>query len=211
MCRQGGDDVAFHWWRFVRRSEFPMPELIHRDLERVLFTEAQILSRVGELAREIERDYKGKALTILALMNGSVHFVSDLMRRLNLPVHLECVSVSSYHGATTSSGVVSVNQSVLPPLKGRDVLLLDDILDSGATLEVLAARLRQEAASVSSCVLLRKKRARDHSIVPEYVGFEIEDEFVVGYGLDFKGYYRNLPMIGVLKREVITRGECGGE
>jgi hypoxanthine phosphoribosyltransferase len=171
------------------------------DLERVIFREEEIAARLDQLAVQITEDYRGKDLTVLAILNGSLIFMSDLLRRIPLPLQLDCLRVKSYFGGTVSSGRVQFDHAALPQVQDRHVLLLDDILDSGNTLAAITGTIRLEAAplSVKSCVLLRKKKKRSLSIVADYVGFDIEDEFVVGYGLDYQERYRNLPYIGVLK------------
>jgi hypoxanthine phosphoribosyltransferase len=174
------------------------------DLERVLFDEATIHRRLDELAARISADYAGHELTVVAILNGSVILLADLLRRIPLPLTLDCLSVASYHGATKSVGELVFRQVSLPDIAGRHVLILDDILDSGVTLATIREKL--EAAgplSVRICVLLKKKRARVSPVEPDYVGFEIADEFVVGYGLDYMERYRNLPCIGVLRKELI--------
>ena len=171
------------------------------DIERTLFHEQTILRRLDELGEQITRDYEGRDLTVIAVLNGSILFVADLMRRIQLPLRLDCISVSSYHGGTESSGSVTFDQTSLPDVSGRHVLILDDILDTGRTLHAIRRRLHDEAAamSVRICVLLRKEKVRAEELDADYVGFDIGDEFVVGYGLDYREQYRNLPFIGVLK------------
>ncbi len=174
------------------------------DVARILFHEQTILSRLDEIAREITTEYDGKELTVIAVLNGSLIFTADLLRRIPLPLQLDCLSVASYHGGTESSGVVTFDQLSLPQVDGRHVLIVDDILDSGRTLHAICAKLRAEArpASVRICVLLRKEKPRAEELDAHYVGFEIGDEFVVGYGLDYLKHYRNLPFIGVLRPEI---------
>jgi len=176
------------------------------DLERVLFDEPAIQRRLDEIAAQISEDYRDRELTIIAVLNGSLMFMADLLRRIPLPLKLDCLSVASYHGQTQTSGELIFKQIALPDVMDRHVLLLDDILDSGATLSAIRARV--EAAkprSIRICVLLQKKKRRQQPVKADYVGFEIEDEFVVGYGLDFMERYRNLPCIGVLQKELIAR------
>lgn len=171
------------------------------DLKRVLYREEEIVARLDQLAVQITEDYRGKDLTVLAILNGSLIFMSDLLRRIPLPLQLECLRVKSYYGGTVSTGRVEFDHAALPLIQGRHVLLLDDILDSGNTLAAIIETIRLEARplSLKSCVLLRKMKKRSLSIEADYVGFDIEDEFVVGYGLDYQERYRNLPFIGVLK------------
>ncbi|HEX7194752.1 MAG TPA: hypoxanthine phosphoribosyltransferase [Chthoniobacterales bacterium] len=170
-------------------------------LKRVLFREEEIAARLDQLAAEITEDYRGKELSVLAVLNGSLIFMADLLRRIPLPLRLDCLRVKSYHGGTVSTGRVEFDHSALPDIDGRHVLLLDDILDSGHTLAAIieTIRISTHPLSIKSCVLLRKLKERSRPIEVDYVGFDIEDEFVVGYGLDYREQYRNLPLIGVLE------------
>jgi hypoxanthine phosphoribosyltransferase len=174
---------------------------MREDVENILFHESTILVRLDELAAQITRDYSDKELTVVAVLNGSLWFMADLLRRIPLPLRVDCLSVSSYHGGTESSGLVTFDQTSLPDIDGRHVLILDDILDSGRTLHAICAKLMAEAKplSLKSCVLLAKRKRRAVETEADYVGFEIGDEFVVGYGLDYKERYRNLPFVGVLR------------
>jgi len=174
------------------------------DIETILFHEQTILSRLDEVAARITDDYRGLPLTIVAVLNGSMIFMADLLRRIPLPLKIDALSVSSYHGGTQSSGTVTFHQDKLPDIDGRHVLVIDDILDTGLTLHAICEKLRSECrpASVECCVLLTKRKARSADAEAKYFGFEIGDEFVVGYGLDYDEHYRNLPFVGVLKREM---------
>jgi len=175
------------------------------DLETILFHEQTIHSRLDELAAQITEDYRGKELTVIAVLNGSLMFMADLLRRIPLPLKLDCLRVASYHGGIASSGTVTFHQLAMPDIDNRDVLILDDILDSGRTLDAICGRLRSERnpRSLRICVLLEKKVARSKELTADYVGFEIGNEFVVGYGLDYGEHYRNLPFIGVLREGVV--------
>lgn len=174
------------------------------DFERVLISGDAIAARLDELAHEIQRDYPRGPITVVVLMKGALVFAADLMRRLPRLLELECLNVASYHGATTSSGTVEFLDARMPDVRGRRVLVLDDILDTGRTLGAVVGALRGEGAEEVRCgVMLAKERVREHDIRAEYVGFRIEDEFVVGYGLDYRGRYRNLPYIATLRREVV--------
>ena len=176
------------------------------DLDRTLLDEATILARLDAIAAEISADYRDRELTVIAILNGSLIFMADLLRRIPLPLKLDCLSVASYHGGLQTSGEVIFRQVALPDIQDRDVLLLDDILDSGNTLAAIREKLSTAGPrSVRVCVLLRKKKVRQRPVDADYVGFEIEDEFVVGYGLDYMERYRNLPCIGVLRKELITQ------
>jgi hypoxanthine phosphoribosyltransferase len=176
------------------------------DIDRILYHETTILSRLDEMAHAIAKDYEGKELTVVSILNGSFIFMADLLRRIPLPLQIDSWSVASYHG-TKSKGRIEFRQNSIADVTGRHVLILDDILDSGLTLRAIHDRLAAEsgAASIRSCVLLRKKLQRETATAADYVGFEIPDEFVVGYGLDYNEQYRNLPYIGILKEEAIRR------
>ena len=176
------------------------------DLERVLFDERTILRRLDEIAAQISNDYRDRELTVIAVLNGSLVFMSDLMRRIQLPLRLDCLSVASYHGKAETSGEVIFKQVAPPDVKGRHVLILDDILDSGHTLAAIRDKLETaHPRSIRVCVLLSKRKQRAREVDADYLGFEIEDEFVVGYGLDYDERYRNLPCIGVLRKELIVQ------
>jgi hypoxanthine phosphoribosyltransferase len=176
------------------------------EIRGVLFHESTIMSRLDEMAAEISADYGGKELTVVAVLNGSLMFGADLLRRLEMPLRLDCLSVSSYHGASTT-GVVTFNQLHLPDVQGRHVLILDDILDSGHTLHAIRDKLLTETKplSVKVCVLLRKDVPRQRELEADYVGFDIANEFVVGYGLDYMERFRNLPYISVISEEAIVK------
>jgi hypoxanthine phosphoribosyltransferase len=175
------------------------------DIETILFHEQTIFARLDELAAQIAEDYRGQELTVIAVLNGSFMFMADLLRRIPLPLKVDCLSVASYHGGTESSGTVTFDQHSLPDIDGRHVLILDDILDSGRTLHAVCEKLRAGCKPVSLriCVLLAKRKVRARELAADYVGFEIGDEFVVGYGLDYAERYRNLPFVGVLRADLI--------
>jgi hypoxanthine phosphoribosyltransferase len=175
---------------------------MQRDIERVLIDEAVIEKRLDGMAMEIERDFPDGTMVVVILLKGALVFAADLLRRIPRPLEIECLNVASYHGGMESSGKVDFLDRHFPEVKGRHVLLLDDILDTGRTLHAVSERLREEGAvRVHTGVLLAKDKRRAVEVDAEYIGFEIGDEFVVGYGLDFKGKYRNLPYVGVLKPE----------
>jgi len=177
------------------------------DLDRILFDEATIHRRLDELAARISHDYRDRELTVIAILNGSIILMADLLRRIPLPLELDCVSVASYHGDVKPSDELIFRQVSLPDVVGRHVLILDDILDSGVTLTSIREKVEAaEPSSVRTCVLLEKKKTRARVVDPDYVGFEIADEFVVGYGLDYMERYRNLPCIGVLRKDLIANG-----
>ena len=176
------------------------------DIDRVLFDGPAIHKRLDELAAQITADYPNRELTVIGILTGSLMFVSDLLRRIPLPLKLDCLSVASYHGKTQTSGEVVFTQLAVPDVAGRDVLILDDVLDSGHTLA--SVRKRVETAmprSIRVCVLLSKRKQRACVVDADYVGFEIDDSFVVGYGLDFMERYRNLPYVGVLRKELMEQ------
>jgi hypoxanthine phosphoribosyltransferase len=177
---------------------------MQENLERVLFDEQTILRRLDQIAAQIVTDYRERDLTVIAVLNGSLIFMADLLRRIPLPLKLDCLRVASYHGGTRTTGGVVFNQVALPDVTGRHILILDDILDSGVTLAAIGEKLRAaRPLSVKLCVLLRKQKIRLRPLEADYVGFDIRDEFVVGYGLDYQERYRNLPCIGVLRTELI--------
>ena len=176
---------------------------MYGDLDRVLFEEEQIATRLDSLAAQITADYQGLDLTVIAILNGSLIFMADLLRRIPLPLQLDCLRVRSYYSGMVSTGQVTFDPQTLPDLSERHVLLLDDILDSGHTLAAIidTMRIQVKPLSVRSCVLLRKIKQRARPVEADYVGFDIQDEFVVGYGLDYNEKYRNLSVIGVLRQE----------
>ena len=179
---------------------------MQEDLDRILFRETTILRRLDELAAQISKEYRERELTGIAVLNGSLIFMADLLRRIPLPLKLDCLSVASYHGKAQTSGEVIFKQIALPDVMDRHILILDDILDSGHTLAAIRDKLQTaKPRSIRVCVLLSKKKRRARHVDADYVGFEIEDEFVVGYGLDFMERYRNLPYIGVLRKELIAQ------
>lgn len=175
-----------------------------RDLDRVLIDEEVIRKRLDVMAEWILRDFPDDPLQVIVLMKGALVFAADLLRRIPRILDLECLNVASYHGGLESSGKVDIQMHPFPDVNGRHVLLLDDILDTGRTLAAVSDCLLQSGArSVRAAVLLAKDKVREVGGEADYVGFVIGDEFVVGYGLDYQGRYRNLPFVGVL-RETVT-------
>jgi hypoxanthine phosphoribosyltransferase len=162
----------------------------------VLISAERIRERVDELGAEIATDYDGKPLTVVGVLTGCLIFLADLIRRLNHPTHIALLQASSYRGTATTPGELIVRDELLPDLTGRHILLLDDILDTGRTISRLVAHLNDKgAASVKTCVLLRKIGRQQVVFTADYVGFTVPDKFVVGYGLDHDGAYRHLPFI----------------
>ena len=173
---------------------------MHEDIDRVLFTEERIRSRIGELGRQIAADYAGSTLHLMTMLKGGVVLISDLMRQIPLNLEIDFIQPSSYGQGTQSKGVVDIKLFPDTDLRGKRILLLDDILDTGRTLRRVAELMRERgAADLKICVLLDKKARRAVPIEADYVGFDVPDLFVVGYGLDFADRYRNLPYIGVLR------------
>ncbi len=165
----------------------------------ILISEAEILQRVKQLGNQIEADYQGKPLTIVAVLTGSLILLADLIRQIQLPLRVALLQASSYKGKTTEGGVLLINEAFAPDVQGRDVLLLDDILDTGHTLATLVERMKDRGAlSVKTAVLLRKVGRQEVHLEPDYCGFTIPNAFVVGYGLDYDDDYRHLPYVGVL-------------
>jgi hypoxanthine phosphoribosyltransferase len=177
------------------------------DLERILLPEARLAQRVREMAGEIAECYAGAAegLIIVPILSGSIIFLADLIRCLPFKMRIGMLTVSSYDGATTESRGATLMQPLKVDIAGRHVLLLDDILDTGNTLRMVGDHLRrQNPASLRTCVLLRKPAKAPPDLHVDFIGFDIEDVFVVGYGLDYNGLYRNRPDIGVLRRELYS-------
>jgi hypoxanthine phosphoribosyltransferase len=175
------------------------------DLEKVLLTEEQILSRLDELAQEIWKDYEGKDLLLVGVLKGAVMVMADLMRALPGSVPMDWMAVSSYGSGTKSSGVVRILMDLREDITDRHVLIVEDIIDSGLTLNWISNNLRsRKPASLEICTLLRKPEAAKVDISCRYVGFDIPNEFVVGYGLDYADHYRNLRCVGTLAPHVYS-------
>ncbi|MCX6921872.1 MAG: hypoxanthine phosphoribosyltransferase [Verrucomicrobia bacterium] len=183
-------------------SDARVPARWRKEVERILITEDQIARRIREMSRGIERDFAGRESVVVSLLNGTVMFLADLIRNLSLPLRLDFIGVSSY-GAGTESGELVFTKELRLDVRGRDVLLVDDILDTGKTLYCVRANLRAlKPRRIRTCVLLNKPARRVERVEADYVGFEIPDFFVVGYGLDYAERYRNLPFVGVLHPHV---------
>ena len=173
------------------------------DIKSVLITEEQLAAKVAEMGAQISKDYQGRKLIILGVLKGSVVFMSDLIRSITVPVEMDFMAVSSYGAGVKTSGVVKILKDLDRLIAGYDVLVVEDILDSGMTLSYLTELLRdRNPASIRIATLLDKPDRRKVDIKPDYVGFTIPDEFVVGYGLDYAELYRNLPYVGILSPSV---------
>ncbi|MFD2159297.1 hypoxanthine phosphoribosyltransferase [Rubritalea tangerina] len=177
---------------------------MHRDVEKILITEEEIRMRLDVLAQKVLIDFADEEIVVVILLKGALVFAADMCRRLPVPMTVECLNVASYHGDIKSSGKVEFLDAKLPEVGGKKVLVLDDILDTGLTMRAVIDRLGELGArEVRGCVLLNKLKVRDVECEADYKAFDIEDEFVIGYGLDYRGRFRNLPYVGVMKSEVI--------
>ncbi len=175
---------------------------MHDDIAEVLFSEEDIAKVVKRIGKEISEDYKDKNLFLVTVLKGSLVFMADLMREITIPCSIDFLAVSSYKNGTSTSGEVQVIKDLNCPLSDKDVLIVEDILDSGVTLSFLMKNLSaRNPKSIRLCTLLDKPERRKVDVHPQYVGMQVEDKFIVGYGLDFDEEYRNLPYIGVLKPE----------
>lgn len=177
--------------------------MMDQDILKVLYTEEEIAARIKELGEQMYEDFKGREPLFVSVLRGAFVFMADIVRACQLKSDVEFIAVSSYGSGTTSSGVVQITHDIQQDISGRDLIIIEDILDSGNTLNFLTQYfLTKGAKSVTICTLLDKPGRRTKAITADYVGFVIPDEFVVGYGLDYDQKYRNLPYIGVLKPEV---------
>jgi hypoxanthine phosphoribosyltransferase len=179
-----------------------VPPRWRKEVESILITDEQLARRIKALAREIERDFRGREMVVVSLLNGTVLFLADLIRYLNLPLRLDFIGVSSY-GSGTESGELVFTKELRLDVRGRDVLLVDDILDTGKTLSRVLPKLQAlKPRRIKTAILLDKPSRRVAKVHADYIGFEIPDLFVVGYGLDFAERYRNLPFVGVLHSHI---------
>ena len=170
------------------------------DVDKILLTEEEIKARVKELGQQITKDYEGKSLLLIGILKGSVPFMADLMRRIDTDVEIDFMSVSSYGSTTKSSGVVRILKDLDHSIEGKNVLIVEDIVDSGLTLSYLKkVLLGRKPASLRVCTMLDKPSRRKVEFTPDYCGFEVEDKFIVGYGLDYDQKYRQLPYISWIK------------
>ena len=169
---------------------------------RVLLTEQEVDARITEIGAQISKDYAGKAVHLVCVLKGGSFFMCELAKRITVPVSIDFMSVSRYGGGTSSSGVVKIVKDLDEPLEGKDVIVVEDIVDSGRTLNYLMAMLKERGpSSLSLCTLLDKPDRRVVDVKVDYTGYQIPDSFVVGYGLDYDQKYRNLPYIGVVEFE----------
>nr|WP_226986738.1 hypoxanthine phosphoribosyltransferase [Carboxydothermus hydrogenoformans] len=176
---------------------------LHQDIAEILISEEEIRAKVKELGQQISRDYAGQDLLLVGILRGAMLFMSDLMREIDIPINIDFMVVSSYGSGTTTSGEVRVLKDLDRGIEGRNVLLIEDIVDTGLTLNYLTKYLaNRHPKSLKVCTLLNKPSRRRVEVKVDYNGFIIPDKFVVGYGLDYNEYYRNLPYIGVLKPEI---------
>lgn len=179
---------------------------MHPDLERVLFTEAQIADRITELGATLSRDYAEKNPLFIGILKGAVLFMADLVKRVDMPLEMDFMAISSYGASSKSSGVVRILNDLDHSIEGRHVLVVEDIVDTGLTLTYLRDILvHRRAASVKVVTLFDKHDGRSVDIEPDYSGFTVPNEFIVGYGLDYAERYRNLPYVGILKPEIYAK------
>jgi hypoxanthine phosphoribosyltransferase len=180
---------------------------LERAVDEVLIDEHTLQHRIGELGESISADYAGRDLLLIGVLKGAVFFMADLMRRLTVPCEIDFMAISSYGASTDSSGVVRILKDLDINIEGRDVLVVEDIIDSGLTLSYLIRNLEaREPATLEICALMTKPARREIDVPVRYVGFEIPNRFVIGYGLDFAERYRNLPYVGVLAADLIPEG-----
>lgn len=179
--------------------------MLHNDIQEVLYTKEQLEQKVRELGQKITEDYQDRNLFVICVLKGAFIFMADLVKHINVPLELDFMAVSSYGQSTKSSGVVKIIKDLDVPLEGRDVLIVEDIIDSGLTLSYLIDILeRRNAHSVSVVTMFDKPARRTVELEPDYKGFTLPDAFIVGYGLDYAEKYRNLPYVGILKEEVYS-------
>ncbi|MEY8442415.1 hypoxanthine phosphoribosyltransferase [Lactobacillaceae bacterium 24-114] len=179
---------------------------MNNDIERVLYSEEEIQQRTRELAQQLIEDYRDQKPLVISVMTGAVLFTVDMIKKMDMKVKLDFIDVSSYYGGTSSTGEVKLVQDLKSDVKGRPVIIMEDIVDTGRTLKFLIDLLHQRGAkSVKVCSLLDKPEGREVEVTADYVGFNVPNEFLVGYGLDYQGYYRNLPYVGILKPAVYEK------
>lgn len=179
---------------------------MHSDIKKILYTEKDINEKISELGKQITKDFKKKSPVLISILKGGTVFLADLMRQIDLKLEIDFLGVASYGSSTKSSGVVEITKDCKIDLHGKDVLIIEDIIDTGLSLQYIIDTLqRKNPNSISICVLLDKVDTHKIDIPVQYAGFTIPDEFVVGYGLDFAEKYRNLPYIGILKKEMYQK------
>ena len=179
--------------------------MLHKDIQEILFTEEEIQLKVKELGKQITADYAGRNLLVICVLKGAFIFMADLVKAMDIPLEIDFMAVSSYGVTTKSSGVVKIIKDLDIPVEGRDVMIVEDIIDSGLTLSYLIDVLeRRNALSIAVVTLFDKPARRTVDLEPDYKGYTLPDAFVVGYGLDYAEKYRNLPYIGILKEEVYS-------
>ncbi len=175
-------------------------------LEKTLISKEQLKTRISELAKQIEKDYEGKSPVIVGVLKGSVMFYTDLVRQIDLPLTVDFMSISSYGAGVNSTGEVKIIKDIDGKIGGKDVIIVEDIVDSGYSMNCLLKLFATRSPkSVRVCALLDKPSRREIPVPIDYTGFQVANEFVVGYGLDYAGLYRNIPFIGVLKKEVYEK------
>ena len=173
---------------------------MNNDIEKVLYSKEEIENKVASLGQQLSKDYAGKKPLVICILKGAILFMSDIVRKMDIPLEMDFMDISSYGGGTISTGEVRILKDLDTSVKDRDVLVVEDIVDTGRTLKALSELLLQrEAKSIKICTLLNKPDRRVEGIDVDYVGFKVPDEFVVGYGMDYAGKYRNLPYVGVVK------------
>ncbi len=181
---------------------------MHKDISRILFTKEEIASRVAEMGKAITNDYKNEqdGVVLITILRGGAIFMADLAREIKLPCEMDYMAVSSYGSGVKSSGVVRILKDLSSPIEGKNVLIVEDIIDSGLTLTYLAKNLKaRHPKSINIATLIHKQTQSQTPVNCKYIGFDAPNEFIVGYGLDYSERYRNLPYIGILKKEVYTQ------
>lgn len=181
-------------------------EHLMKDIKSVLISKDRIEARIAEIGRQITEDYAGRDVVLIGILKGAMPFLCDLMRTIDLPLTVDTMCVSSYGNGTISSGSVNIKKDLDQDIRGKDVIVVEDIIDTGITMAALVPLLRQRgAASVELAICLNKKERRQKEVDVKYTGFDVPDEFIVGYGCDYAEKYRNLPEVCTLKPEVYTR------
>jgi len=176
---------------------------MHKDMSQILFDQETIEQRVSQLAVDISKDYEHKHPIIIGILKGSFMFLSELVKRLTIPVQIDFMAISSYGAGTTSSGSIKIRKEIDAEIKDRDIIIIEDIVDTGISMNSLVKHLKmKKPATVKICTLLNKPAARKIEVKIDYKGFDVEDKFIVGYGLDYAENYRQLPYIAILKEEI---------